>query len=1152
MSTSENDISPVQVALRIRPLVDSEILKGYQRVLQTVPNEPQVYVKGTDKAFTYNHVFDSYISQEQFYNQAVKHMVCNLFKGYNVTVLAYGQTGSGKTHTMGTTYTHNEEQMGVIQRAINDIFAEIATNTEYNFEVTVSFMELYQELLYDLLAERPRDQSIVDIREDIHGGIRIAGLTELTVTSAKETGEYLRLGSQLRVTGATAMNTHSSRSHAIITIAIQQQNKINTEIATTSKFHLVDLAGSERPKKTKATGERFREGIKINQGLLALGNVISALGDENQKLHSYISYRDSKLTRLLQDSLGGNSITLMIACVSPASYNVDETLSTLRYADRARKIKNKPLVNQDSRGSELAALHHELNELRSQLLNQSESNTSNNINETYLLEIQELKDENQMLRLKNEELTEQLHKLIVDSTSMFERSMITENGCDKLQQNLTELIEQYNGTFDKLHLTKDQEDIYKDLGTKIEDMQSLCKLNAKEILHYDMNQQQSSQHPDLVTDTLSSTTSTALDSPTSSENDENFENNSESHMRQQLAFSNQLQELTRSLALKEQLASQIAANCDTQIVDKISLQENEQKIVALMKEKDELLQQLKNVHSTNQSNKLAEQRRNRVQELETQIQELNKKVREQLTKIRLVKLMRQEADKYKQWKIEREREMSKLKDKDRKLKNEMIRMESMHAKQQIVLKRKFEEASAINKRLKDTLQLQKVVREDRRMSQSFHNSHKLEKIQQYIAQELEILVSTVQAERTLDHLMEERKNAIKQKEALQALEVRNNDISAQLTELNEEIELRTNQINDIRQKISESDQEIKSKGRWEIVQSMSDAKCALKFLFELAGEVKRREILIEANHREEIDEYKRKLNQSEKKLCEFSLHHERQIAQLENEYEEKVFNLLQQMYTEKSGCGDHYDTATSENHFGTAPSQSPKMDFPDQIDVTNENLGNIPLTTIYTTDDENDNEFNENRNENFHDNDDKGDLEENCDDGLDNFMENASFASTVTLDDRNEDFRTPITEDFEDDENISDWEPQKSPSSVRSTSNLAKRSKGSTKRCASTISMIQGDNKSVIKCKCRGGTCQTRQCRCKKTNSECTTNCDCTKMCHNKQLNHFTINHNNRSKSKNNIDNNVIFSNSFMGNARYFEMTGSIQSIAINKNDSSN
>ncbi len=261
-------------------------------------------------------------------------MIGKLFSGYNVTVLAYGQTGSGKTHTMGTAYnseTTDPRTAGIIPRAVGDIFEECASRAdEVDVSVRVAFVELYKEQLFDLLSPRAanhKDDCALDIREDPVKGVCVPGLTELEVGSLESTMLHLEAGSVNRVTAATAMNKTSSRSHAIFTLVLNMVSKEDPSNVTVAKFHLVDLAGSERQKKTKAEGKRLNEGISINQGLLALGNVISALG-EGGKTH--VPYRNSKLTRMLQDSLGGNSYTLMIACVSPADSNVEETLSTLR------------------------------------------------------------------------------------------------------------------------------------------------------------------------------------------------------------------------------------------------------------------------------------------------------------------------------------------------------------------------------------------------------------------------------------------------------------------------------------------------------------------------------------------------------------------------------------------------------------------------------------------------------------------------------------------------------------------------------------------------------------------------------------------------------------------------------------------------------
>ncbi|XP_037942329.1 chromosome-associated kinesin KIF4-like, partial [Teleopsis dalmanni] len=362
-----SEIDSVRVALRVRPLVHTEIERGCQvAVKRTAPGEQQVAVNKND-LFTFNYVFDQDSTQEEVYSASVCEMLDKLFSGFNATILAYGQTGSGKTHTMGTTYDGAfNEHIGVIPRAMHDIFKRIEELGEsHQFVVKCSFVELYQEQLFDLLSSKPREQSTVELRED-RTGIIMQDLTDVVVRTATETTACLMRGSIGRAVASTAMNSQSSRSHAIFTVTIQATKKDTLTSMTTSKFHLVDLAGSERSKKTKTTGDRFKEGVKINQGLLALGNVISALGSGQGAGH--VRYRDSKLTRLLQDSLGGNSVTLMIACVSPADYNVAETLSTLRYADRARQIKNKPIINQDPHAMEVSILKGIIQKLRMELL----------------------------------------------------------------------------------------------------------------------------------------------------------------------------------------------------------------------------------------------------------------------------------------------------------------------------------------------------------------------------------------------------------------------------------------------------------------------------------------------------------------------------------------------------------------------------------------------------------------------------------------------------------------------------------------------------------------------------------------------------------------------------------------------------------------
>uniref|UniRef100_A0A8C4XUM6 Kinesin family member 21B n=1 Tax=Falco tinnunculus TaxID=100819 RepID=A0A8C4XUM6_FALTI len=379
---------------RIRPQLAKEKIEGCHICTSVTPGEPQVLL-GKDKAFTYDFVFDLDTWQEQIYTTCVGKLIEGCFEGYNATVLAYGQTGAGKTYTMGTGFDMNisEEEQGIIPRAIGHLFSGIEERKRAaqsqgvaapEFKVSAQFLELYNEEILDLFdsardADTRHRKSNIKIHEDASGSIYTTGVTSRLISSQNELIQCLKQGALSRTTASTQMNVQSSRSHAIFTIHLCQMRVCTrpelvrcasptTEYETlTAKFHFVDLAGSERLKRTGATGERAKEGISINCGLLALGNVISALGDQSKKV-MHVPYRDSKLTRLLQDSLGGNSETIMIACVSPSDRDFMETLNTLKYANRARNIKNKVVVNQDKTSQQISALRAEIARLQMELM----------------------------------------------------------------------------------------------------------------------------------------------------------------------------------------------------------------------------------------------------------------------------------------------------------------------------------------------------------------------------------------------------------------------------------------------------------------------------------------------------------------------------------------------------------------------------------------------------------------------------------------------------------------------------------------------------------------------------------------------------------------------------------------------------------------
>ncbi|XP_032837713.1 kinesin-like protein KIF27 isoform X1 [Tyto alba] len=378
---------PVKVAVRIRPLLSREVLHNHQVCVRLVPNTQQIII-GKDRVFTFDFVFGKNSTQEEVYTVCIKPLLVSLTEGYNATVFAYGQTGSGKTYTIGGGHIASvaEDEKGIIPRAIQELFQHISKNHNIEFHVKVSYIEVYKEELRDLL-ELETSMKELHIREDEKGNTVIVGAKEFQVECADEVISLLESGNAARHTGTTQMNEHSSRSHAIFTISICQKQSAESQKSTdaaqdsswksvqmiASKFHFVDLAGSERVTKTGNTGERFKESIQINSGLLALGNVISALGDPKRK-SVHIPYRDAKITRILKDSLGGNAKTVMITCISPSSSDFDESLNSLKYANRAKNIRNKPVVNYNPNQDRIDEMELEIRLLREALQNQQVSN----------------------------------------------------------------------------------------------------------------------------------------------------------------------------------------------------------------------------------------------------------------------------------------------------------------------------------------------------------------------------------------------------------------------------------------------------------------------------------------------------------------------------------------------------------------------------------------------------------------------------------------------------------------------------------------------------------------------------------------------------------------------------------------------------------
>ena len=347
MSSEEN----IKVGVRVRPLSSKELGEGDSECLSASDSSIEC---GDDHTFTFDYAFEPSTTNEMLYNSAARPLLDDVLKGFNATIMAYGQTGSGKTFTMGTDAEAGSttgSALGVLPRFVNDMFARISEDKTRIVTISCSLLEIYNDQMRDLLASKDSDTEL-KLDTGKKGQVNVVGLNRRPVACTADVLQVLGEGLSERVVGATNMNAVSSRSHAIFELVFDSKpaNAAATDdevddagAAFCSKITFVDLAGSERLKRTGAEGGRKDEGIAINKSLLVLGTVINSLC----KGLAHVPYRECKLTRLLQNALGGNSRTLFLACVSPASNNMAESLNSLRYANRAREIKNSAVVNMD-------------------------------------------------------------------------------------------------------------------------------------------------------------------------------------------------------------------------------------------------------------------------------------------------------------------------------------------------------------------------------------------------------------------------------------------------------------------------------------------------------------------------------------------------------------------------------------------------------------------------------------------------------------------------------------------------------------------------------------------------------------------------------------------------------------------------------------
>ncbi|KAF2355275.1 Kinesin motor domain, partial [Trinorchestia longiramus] len=758
-------------------------------------------------------------------------------------------------------------------------------------------------------------------------------------------------GSQHRATGATAMNAHSSRSHALFCISIQQWRKDDSNNVVCAKFTLVDLAGSERAKKTGATGQRFKEGCHINSGLLSLGKVISSLVSGKDK---HIPYRESKLTRLLQDSLGGNSHTLMLACISPADNSLEETLSTLGYADRARQIKNKPIVNCDPKAAEIAKLKQQVHELQLQLITASSGRDIHHSSE----EVAALKEENRLLKEENLQMVRALQDAFATNTNMAIKDVMVTTAYEKMHERLGALQTQMDNTVHEInqtccggdpvpsHVLADNMQLLKQLQQQVTDLQAAHKENEEQLVSHELTHHQSTTADD---------SSTADDNSTADEDEveENLSNDGvitppkhngtseegnhttvpgpdctvaialkRSQKGQELA------NLNHALAQKEELMRQMLNNDKDISMIRSSyeraIQELQERIATVEHEKESLQQQIVSAPS-NPASKLAEQRRKRVQELTQEIADLKHKMIERnkalkmkemsekrvellsneikamkQARVKLIRQMKEDNDRFKKAQQLKNKEIEKLKMQERKKDFKMVKMERMNKMQQNVLRRKIEEASALNKRLKEALDVQKAC-SDKRASSNLANRQ--QRLKNWLEGELELVAVKQQAKQSLESLREDRKYIGNQQSKVRQ-QLQHEDLSVEFKEelqakdkqLNTDLQLRTAQINELQQKILEGDGDaVLERKRFDSLQGMSETKTALTLLFNKAVQHK----AMWANCNQELQELQAQhkellvsAEETEAMLEDAKAAHKKQILKLEKEHENKILCLL--------------------------------------------------------------------------------------------------------------------------------------------------------------------------------------------------------------------------------------------------------------------
>ncbi|CAN1825918.1 Kinesin-like protein KIN-4C [Linum perenne] len=833
----DNTAECVKVAVNIRPLITPELLNGCTDCITLVPGEPQ--------------------------------------------------TGSGKTYTMGTNYSGEGTNEGVIPKVMDTIFRRFESVKESTeFLIRVSFIEIFKEEVFDLLDSNTiiskgeggnggkgvvHPRVPIQIRETVNGGITLAGVTEAEVRCKEEMGAYLSKGSLARATGSTNMNNQSSRSHAIFTISMEQKkitlcsNGVNNDDMCDdilrAKLHLVDLAGSERAKRTGADGLRFKEGIHINKGLLALGNVISALGDEKKRKEGG------------HDSLGGNSKTVMIACVSPADTNAEETLNTLKYANRARNIQNKAVINRDPNAVQLQRMRSQIEQLQAELcIYRGDANAPFD-------EIQILKHKVALLEASNGELHKELQERQMSFEHLNQRAIDAQVEKDKLIMQIESIR---NGkSWDEIDAASDQDaDLVRSYVSRIQDLEGeLLRIKNSKLKHtrfvdcVDSDDEGLHSGPGLFppTDGFSSMSDTKYEAE--------VEEKELEHSSMQERLDRELKELDRRLEQKEAEMKRFTGD-DTSVIKQHyekKVHDLEQEKRKLQKEIAELKGNISNISSTpdDGTKKLKEEYLQKLTILEAQVSELKKKqdaqaqqlrqkqksdeaarkLQEEIHRIKTQKVqlqhkIKQESEQFRLWKASREKEVLQLKKEGRRNEYEMHKLLALNQRQKMVLQRKTEEASLATKRLKDLLESKKAS--SRELSKAVIGFLYVKALMQAVEHELEVSLRVHAVRSEYERQVQERGKIAQElarlKEETEMLKKTNSSESpstmspgvrnSRIFALENMLATSSSTLVSMASQLSEAEESGKGfsgRGRWNHVKSLVDAKNLMNHLFNLAS-----------------------------------------------------------------------------------------------------------------------------------------------------------------------------------------------------------------------------------------------------------------------------------------------------------------------------